>query len=103
MAETGEEDDVATLDLNSSRWDGRPACTRECLAAVADDSLSGRRVARELDLLLAVHRKHQEDCSPEGASRTRIVRTASDVFDELTHLTPALLTAWSGLQGMTTD
>ena len=28
-------------------------CTRECLAAVADVSLSGRRVARELDLLIA--------------------------------------------------
>jgi len=29
-------------------------CTRECLTAVADTSLSGRRVARELDLLLAM-------------------------------------------------
>jgi transposase InsO family protein len=28
-------------------------CTRECLAAVADISLSDRRVARELDLLIA--------------------------------------------------
>lgn len=28
-------------------------CTRECLALVADTSLSGRRVARELDRLLA--------------------------------------------------
>ena len=28
-------------------------CTRECLAAVADVSLSGRRVGRELDLLIA--------------------------------------------------
>jgi putative transposase len=28
--------------------------TRECLTAVADVSLSGRRVARELDLLIAV-------------------------------------------------
>src|SRR6516225_7476214 len=28
-------------------------CTRECLAAVADTSLSGQRVARELDLLIA--------------------------------------------------
>jgi putative transposase len=28
-------------------------CTRECLAAVADVSLSGRRIARELDHLLA--------------------------------------------------
>ena len=28
-------------------------CTRECLALVADTSLSGRRVARELDVLIA--------------------------------------------------
>jgi len=28
-------------------------CTRECLAAVADTSLSGKRVARELDRLIA--------------------------------------------------
>jgi putative transposase len=28
-------------------------CTRECVAAVADTSLSGKRVARELDLLIA--------------------------------------------------
>jgi putative transposase len=28
-------------------------CTRECLAAIADTSLSGLRVARELDLLIA--------------------------------------------------
>jgi putative transposase len=27
-------------------------CTRECLAAVADTSLAGQRVARELDLLI---------------------------------------------------
>ena len=28
-------------------------CTRECLATVADTSISGKRVARELDLLMA--------------------------------------------------
>ena len=28
-------------------------CTRECLALVADTSLSGSRVARELDLIIA--------------------------------------------------
>jgi putative transposase len=32
-------------------------CTRRCLAAIADFSLSGKRVARELDLLVAVHGK----------------------------------------------
>ena len=36
-------------------------CTRECLAAVADVSLSGRRVARELDLLIADARQAQVD------------------------------------------
>ena len=30
-------------------------CTRRCLAAIADFSLSGKRVARELDRLIAVH------------------------------------------------
>ena len=30
-------------------------CTRECLALVADTSISGRRVARELD---AINRQH---------------------------------------------
>ena len=32
-------------------------CTRRCLAAIADFSLSGKRVARELDLLIAAHGK----------------------------------------------
>ena len=36
-------------------------CTRECLAAVADVSLSGRRVARELDLLIATRGQAQDD------------------------------------------
>ena len=36
-------------------------CTRECLAAVADTSLSGRRVARELDLLIGSRCRAQDD------------------------------------------
>ena len=32
-------------------------CTRRCLAEIADFSLSGKRVARELDLLIAAHGK----------------------------------------------
>ena len=35
-------------------------CTRECLALVADTSLSGRRVARELDAIIA-----ERGCRPE--------------------------------------
>lgn len=36
-------------------------CTRECLAAVADTSLSGGRVARELDRLITLARQAQDD------------------------------------------
>jgi putative transposase len=32
-------------------------CTRECLAAIADVSLSGIRVARELDLMIVARGK----------------------------------------------
>ena len=42
-------------------WPSTTICTRECLAAVADVSLSGRRVARELDLLIAVRGKPKDD------------------------------------------
>jgi putative transposase len=35
----------------------RDDCTRECLALVPDTSISGIRVARELDRLLAVYGK----------------------------------------------
>ena len=45
-------------------------CTRECLAAVADVSLSGRRVARELDLLLAARRKPRSIISDNGTELT---------------------------------
>jgi putative transposase len=45
-------------------------CTRECLAAVADVSLSGRRVARELDLLIANRGKPKSIISDNGTELT---------------------------------
>ena len=45
-------------------------CTRECLAAVADVSLSGRRVARELDLLIANRDKPRSIISDNGTELT---------------------------------
>ena len=44
-------------------------CTRRCLAAIADVSLSGKRVARELDLLVAVHGKPKAIGSDNGTAR----------------------------------
>jgi putative transposase len=45
-------------------------CTRECLATVADVSLSGRRVARELDLLTAARGKPKSIVSDNGTELT---------------------------------
>jgi len=45
-------------------------CTRRCLAAIADFSLSGQRVARELDLLIAVHGKPAAIGSDNGTELT---------------------------------
>lgn len=45
-------------------------CTRECLAAVADISLSGRRVARELDRLVAGRGKPKSIVSDNGTELT---------------------------------
>jgi putative transposase len=45
-------------------------CTRECLAAVADVSLSGRRVGRELDLLIASRGKPKSIISDNGTELT---------------------------------
>ncbi|MGH7880059.1 MAG: IS3 family transposase [Candidatus Binataceae bacterium] len=45
-------------------------CTRECLATVADVSLSGRRVARELDLLIATRGKPKSVISDNGTELT---------------------------------
>jgi len=45
-------------------------CTRECLATVADVSLSGRRVARELDLLITARGKPKMIVSDNGTELT---------------------------------
>jgi putative transposase len=45
-------------------------CTRECLATIADVSLSGRRVARELDRLIAVRGKPKSILSDNGTELT---------------------------------
>jgi putative transposase len=45
-------------------------CIRRCLAAVADFSLSGKRVARELDRLIAVHGKPVAIGSDNGTELT---------------------------------
>lgn len=37
-------------------------CTRECLALIADTSLPGRRVARELDQVITCERRAENDC-----------------------------------------
>lgn len=45
-------------------------CTRECLATVADVSLSGCRVARELNRLIAIRRKPKSIVSDNGTELT---------------------------------
>jgi len=45
-------------------------CTRECLAAVADTSISGLRVARELDLVIARRGKPKTIVSDNGTELT---------------------------------
>jgi putative transposase len=45
-------------------------CTRECLATVADTSLSGKRVARELNLLIAWRGKPKTIVSDNGTELT---------------------------------
>ena len=45
-------------------------CTRECLALVADTSLSGSRVARELDRLIAARGKPKTIVSDNGTELT---------------------------------
>lgn len=44
--------------------------TRECLAAVADTSISGIRVARELTRLVVMHGKPTTIVSDNGAELT---------------------------------
>jgi putative transposase len=58
-------------------------CTRRCLAAIADFSLSGKRVARELDRLIAAHGKPRAIGSDNG-----------------TELTSNAILAWTGQTGV---
>ena len=58
-------------------------CTRECLALVADTSLSGARVARELDAIIAVRGKPMTCVSDNG-----------------TELTSMAILAWSNATGV---
>jgi putative transposase len=58
-------------------------CTRRCLAAIADFSLSGKRVARELDRLIAAHAKPKAIGSDNG-----------------TELTSNAILAWTGQTGV---
>ncbi len=51
-------------------------CTRECLALVADTSLSGTRVARELDRLLIERGKPRMVVSDNGSELTAILTWA---------------------------
>ena len=71
--------DLWVLDFVSDQLDtGRrfrilaiyDVCTRQCLAAIADFSLSGKRVARELDLLIARHGKPKTVGSDNGTELT---------------------------------
>ena len=49
-------------------------CTRECLALVADTSLSGIRVARELDRLMIERGKPKMVVSDNGSELTDVAR-----------------------------
>ena len=71
--------DLWVLDFVSDQLDsGRrvrilaiyDVCTRQCLAAIADFSLSGKRVARELDLLIVRHGKPKTVGSDNGTELT---------------------------------
>lgn len=59
-------------------------CTRECLALVADTSLSGARVARELDAVIARRRAKPRTC----------------VSDNGTELTSMAILKWSKVSGV---
>jgi putative transposase len=84
---TGTRAPLAVPPAPDQRWsldfvsDGLAAAqrfTRECLAAVADTSVSGRRVARELDRLLAVRGSPitiLSDNGPELTSRAILAWT----------------------------
>jgi len=65
-------------------------CTRECLALVADTSISGTRVARELDRLLAERGKPKTIVSDNGTELTSnaILQWADDHKVEWHYIAP---------------
>ena len=65
-------------------------CTRECLAAIADVSLSGIRVARELDLLIVSRGKPTAIVSDNGTELTSnaILSWAVDVGVDWHYIDP---------------
>jgi putative transposase len=65
-------------------------CTRECLATVADTSLSGRRVARELTRLVTQREKPKSIVSDNGTELTSnaILSWAADVGVEWHYIAP---------------
>ena len=65
-------------------------CTRECLALVPDTSISGIRVARELDRLLVAHGKPKTIVSDNGTELTSnaILRWADDHKVEWHYIAP---------------
>ena len=66
-------------------------CTRECLALVPDTSISGIRVARELDRLLIAYGKPKTIVSDNGTELTSnaILRWADDHKVEWHYIAPA--------------
>ena len=65
-------------------------CTRECLALVPDTSISGIRVARELDRLLVAYGKPKTIVSDNGTELTSnaILRWADDHKVEWHYIAP---------------
>jgi len=65
-------------------------CTRECLTLVADTSISGIRVARELDRLLVAYGKPKTIVSDNGTELTSnaILRWADDHKVEWHYIAP---------------
>ena len=65
-------------------------CTRECLALIPDTSISGIRVARELDRLLVANGKPKTIVSDNGTELTSnaILRWADDHKIEWHYIAP---------------
>jgi putative transposase len=65
-------------------------CTRECLALIADTSLSGARVARELDAVIARRRQPKTCVSDNGTELTSmaILRWSQDMGVDWHYIQP---------------